>query len=362
MKFLRLAFLILLAGCSTGNPVFESHDLPVLESEELRQADVEISGLNVSIQIFDAGVSPESSIYVAAAQVREVERRYLPYVLKQTLDRSGFWGAVRVLPKLDPSAEINVTATIIESSGTELSLHVGVTTATGKVWLDGIYRDVTDHNDYGADPDYVNDTFQDIYSRIANDMSLQLLMQSGGERQEIIDAALMRYGLALSPDVFSRYIEMSGADYVVTALPAHDDPMLLNLLRIRDSEYLFADSVDAHYEKLYRTVGPTYSWWRFYSFELVSGNERLVDIDATRGASKGSWYAMERTYKTFKEAKMNQDALRELSESFERETAATTTEVSGSVVELAGSLVQQYDTWRRILQAMYGAATEMKKP
>ena len=71
---------------------------------------------------------------------------------------------------------------------------------------------------------------------------------------------------------------------------------------------------------------------------------------------------MERIYKTFKETKMNQDALRELSESFERETAATVAEVLGRVVELNGSLEQQYDTWRLILQAMYEAETEMKVP
>ena len=362
MKLLRLAFLILLAGCSTPNPLLESDDRSVLQTEELRQTNVQTSGLNVSIRVFDAGDSPESSIYVAAARVREVERRYLPYVLKKTLDRSGFWGAVRVLPRLDPSAEINVAAKIIESSGTELSLQVRVITATGEVWLDKIYREASDQNDYSSDPNHVNDPFQNIYTRIANDMCLRLDMLSSGQQRQIIDSGVMRYGLAISPEVFSRYIEMSDIGYVVTALPARDDPMLLNLLKVRDAEYLFADSVDAYYEKLYRIIGPTYAWWRFYSFELIVGNERLEKIDATRGATKGSWYAMERIYKTFKETKMNQDALRELSESFERETAATVAEVLGRVVELNGSLEQQYDTWRLILQAMYEAETEMKVP
>ena len=361
MKVLPLVSLLVLIGCATSKPVIEPRR-PMAENVALRQANGETGGLNVSIRVFKAGNSPQTSIYVAASQVREVERRYFPYVLKRTLDRSGFWGAVRLLPRADPSAEINVAATIIESSGAALSLQILVTTATGQVWLDRIYHDVTDHIDYATDPDYVSDAFQDIYSRIANDMSERLLVQSEAQRREVIDAALIRYGQALSPDAFSRYIEATHDGYVLAALPALDDPLLLNLLRIRKSEYLFSDSVDAHYEKLYRTVGPTYAWWRYYSYELIVGNERLGGMDAARGAAKGSWYAMERIYKTFKEAKMNQDALRELSESFERETTATTAEISGRVVELSGSLDQQYDTWRLILQEMYEETTNLETP
>ena len=62
---------------------------------------------------------------------------------------------------------------------------------------------------------------------------------------------------------------------------------------------------------------------------------------------------MERVYKTFKDAKMNQDALRELTDSFDRETAPVVTEVAGRVVELSGSLQQQYALWRGILKDMY---------
>ena len=360
MRVLRFIFIIMLAGCSASNSVIEFDGRPAPETAELSIAGDWTSGLNVSIRIFGTDKFLKNSIYVSAAHVREVERRYLPYMLKQTLDRSGFWGAVRVLPKNDPSAEINITATIMESSGVNLDLRVRVATATGDIWVDKIYQGRTDETDYTSDPDYMIDTFQDVYNRIANDMSFRLLELSGGGRRRIIDAALMLYGAALSPKLFSRYIESSGTGNILTALPARDDPILSNLYKIRDSEYLFADSVDAHYEKLYRTVGPTYAWWRYYSFELIRGNERLEGIDAARGATKGSWYSMERIYKIFKEAKMNQDALRELSESFERETTDTAAEVAGRVVELSGRLDHQYDTWRRILRTMYEDAAEPK--
>ena len=58
---------------------------------------------------------------------------------------------------------------------------------------------------------------------------------------------------------------------------------------------------------------------------------------------------------------MNQDALRELSESFGRETSAIRAEISGRVFELSGSLDQQYVAWRRILRSMYEAATSLEQ-
>ena len=54
---------------------------------------------------------------------------------------------------------------------------------------------------------------------------------------------------------------------------------------------------------------------------------------------------------------MNEDALRELTESFDRETAATLADVRGRVVRLEGTLDQQYAQWRRLLREMYQVET-----
>jgi len=349
-KYLLL-FSLLLAGCNTA-PV-EQVERVIPATIDLQIDDTGSAGLNVGIRVFDSEETVTSSIYVAASQVRFVEQRYLPYVLKRTLDRSGYWGAVRVMPRHDPSAEIRVEGRVIKSNGSTLAIHLRVFDATGRTWIDEIYRDEAEAQDYSKDPDYVIDPFRDLYHRVANDMAAFLQNLDTGDRRQILNTALVRYGNALSPDAFSRYFRQEDDQYRLVGLPAAGDPLLTGVRKIRESEYLFADSMDTHFELLYRTIGPTYAWWRYYNHELVAGNERIAGIDATRGASKGSWYAMERIYKTFKEAKMNQDALRELSESFGRETATTSAEVAGRMIELNGSLDNQYQTWRRILKQMY---------
>ena len=96
-----------------------------------------------------------------------------------------------------------------------------------------------------------------------------------------------------------------------------------------------------------------------YSYELIMGNRRLEKIDATRGATSGSWYSLERVYKTYQESKMNEDALRELTESFDRETEPTVTEIAGKLVQLHGTLDFQVDEWRRLLRQAWQQETAL---
>lgn len=354
-RVLIFLVIVLISACSTTKPPMDPvlHVTPETGLVTARALPATSRIVNISINDFEADRDVASSIYLANSQVRSVEQRYLPYMLKQTLDRSGFWGAVRVLPSIDHGAELQVEGKILSSSGIALKLNIKVTDATGRVWLDRIYQDVSDDIDFVSEPNHFADPFQTLYNRIANDLQDLLTQLESEHHQQIVNTALIRYGQLLAEEAFSGYLREEEERVYLVGLPARDDPVFAGLLRVREAEYLFADSVDAHYESLFQRIGPTYAWWRYYSYELIRGNERLGQIDATRGASRGSWYAVERIYKTFKEAKMNQDALRELTDSFDRETAATTAEIAGRVIELKGSLDTQYEMWRKILSNMY---------
>jgi hypothetical protein len=291
--------------------------------------------------------------------VLSVEKRYVPYQLKKTLDRSGYFGAVRVMPREDLSAELNITGRLIESDGVVLKFSIKAEDAAGRIWLDRIYQDGATGEDYSKDPDYNKDPFQGLYNQVANDLVEVLRLRSEPELQTLLDIATVVYGRSLSEEAFGRYLKETEEGLVLVGLPALTDPAFVRVQRIRDSEYLFADSIDAHYESLQRQVGQTYAWWQHYSYELIMGNRRLETIDATRGATSGSWYSLERVYKTYQESKMNEDALRELTESFDRETEPTVTEIAGKVVQLHGTLDFQVDEWRRLLRQAWQQETAL---
>ena len=334
---------------------------PMFEPVELNYAHASLAerpNLNISLETFTSTLKVSSPIYSSATRIRSVETRYLPYVLKRTLDLSQYWGAVRVLPRADPSAELQVSGTILSSDGVELRLLIKVTDATGQVWLDNLYHETATDLHYGATPHYLDDPFQNLFNRIANDLSARLQLVSTAAQQHILDMAMLSYAVALSPASFSGYLaDAQDGELKLLSLPARDDPLLSRVDKIRQGEYLFTDGVDAQYELLFRQLGPTYAWWRHYSYELIIGNEKLEQIDATRGATRGSWYAMERIYKTYKESKMNEDALRELTLSFDNETRPLVTQIAGKVIELSGTLDMQYDEWRRILRDIYREET-----
>ena len=351
-----VALVCFLGGCGTPrtDPEQSSVSDPVdVALVVFQDTQVQLARLNLSIAVFDVKSEIESSIYSAKIQVSSVERRYLPFRLKETLDRAGFWGAVRVMPQADLNSEINVTGTVLFSDGVELRLQILAVDATGRVWLDRIYQDLTSDLDYSTDPSYQIDPFQDLYNRVSNDLSDSLGSYTKLDRDLLLNVAMLKYARELSPETFGRYLSEDMGVITLNGLPSEDDPLLQRVQRIRESEYLFADSVDQHYESLHKQIGPTYAWWRYYSYELIEGNRKLTKVDATRGATRGSWYAMERIYKTYKESKMNEDALRELTNSFDRETEPTVADLAGSVIRLTGTLDRQYEEWRRLLRELY---------
>ena len=352
----------MLSGCA-AQPAHEPVHVVSPEETELLRLENRLSqleSLNVSIQVFTSSAAQASSLYNSAAQVRSVESRYLPFILKQTMDHSGFWGAVRVMPRHDPNAELIVEGVILDSDGVALKLFIRARDATGRIWLEQQYGDFANEIDYARDPDFRIDPFQDLFNRIANDLVEVQKQLDEKTHDRLLDITMARYAAELSPESFAGFIaETESGQLELLGLPARDDPVFKSVQRIRESEYLFADAVDAHYESLYQRVGPTYAWWRYYGYELILGNEKLRRVDATRGATRGSWYSMERIYKTYKESKMNEDALRELTNSFDKETEPTITEIAGKVVQLTGSLDNQYDEWREILRALYKQQTEL---
>ena len=345
-----------LGACGTPRTDPEQSSLPEPEDVALavsQDTEVPLARLNLSIVVFDVESEIENSIYSSRKQVSSVERRYLPFRLKETLERSGFWGAVRLMPQTDLNSEINVTGKILFSDGVELRLQVLAVDAAGRVWLDRTYCDVTSDLDYSTDPSYQIDPFQDLYNRISNDLSGSLGSYKKQDRDSLLDIAMLKYARELSPETFGRYLSEDMGVVTLNGLPSEDDPLFQRVQRIRESEYLFADSVDQHYDSLHKQIGPTYAWWRYYSYELIEGNRKLTKVDATRGATRGSWYAMERIYKTYKESKMNEDALRELTNSFDRETEPTVADLAGRVIRLTGTLDRQYEEWRRLLLELY---------
>jgi hypothetical protein len=294
-------------------------------------------------------------------RVRTAEASYLPVVLRKTLQESRHWGAVRVIPEVDPTSEILITAKILESNALELSIKIHVVDASGVIWLDRVYTDTsTDHGygygtgfDAGVESDGLKEPFQDLYNEIANDMFRVLASKDDKQISRILDMSTLRYAIALSPKSFSGYLEVStDGTMLVSGLPARNDKMYERAIKIRESEYRFIDVMDQQYDSFFTKMQRVYPYWRQYSYELMVYNSEL-ERSGSGKRRNNTWAILEDVYRTYQEFKLNEDALRELSVSFESEMKPTEAELEGRVVELSGTLHDQYNDWRELLREFY---------
>jgi hypothetical protein len=82
--------------------------------------EADFSKLNVSVAVLDPGIPEDQSIHRdldVFPRIRNIEALFLPFLIRQTLVETGEWGAVRVVPEYDPSAELGIAGTIVSVSG-----------------------------------------------------------------------------------------------------------------------------------------------------------------------------------------------------------------------------------------------------
>jgi len=361
MVRLLLPIILALSAC-TSRPVVQT---PLPEPAEVvlnYSSKILADPFNVSIVLFNGKTSEVSRIY---APIREAESAYLPVQLRNTLDESGYWGAVNVVPSKDVAAELLVTGKIVESDAVTLALDIEVRDSRGHVWFSKVYRDYAmdyamDYaTDYGLEvlENTTTDPFQDLFNQIANDMSEAQSLLQANDRLRILDTSMLRYAMLLSPEAFSRYLIVDEfGEIAMQGLPARNDPLYSRVRQIREREFSMQDVVDEHFENFYDDMQKIYPFWRQSSYELLVYNNQLEGRQR-KGPRAGSWAAVESVYRTYKELKLNEDELRELASSFEREISPTVTEMEGRVIELQGSLSSQYKTWRRLLREIYAETT-----
>lgn len=383
-----LATLALLSGC-VQTQVIKANPTPLVSAQDEIPDD---AVLDVGVAIFDPGLAgdlakqeDEENDDNVFREVRRAEARYMAYQLKSTLEDSGNWGAVRVLPRESDAIDLMVQGEIRHSDGERLSIEITAIDSTNKVWLKKAYADTASKFAYKDHVPNTGDPFQDIYNSIANDLLQVRKDMSYAQLENIRTVSELKFAQDLAPSVFSDYLDDSSGEYEIVRLPAPDDPMVARMLRIRQREYMFIDTIDEHYAGLNRDMEQPYDYWRKFTFEEAQAQRELkasarnrmlagaamviggviVDQKAqTQGArvvGTGGVVAGIATFKSGwdrnKEAKLHAEAIKELSESMEAQVAPMVVDVEGQTVELTGTIDAQYDEWRHILKEIYAAET-----
>ena len=370
-------FSLFLGGC-TSTKVINANSTPAIQAVG-SQADELL--LDIGITPFDPNIpSKEEDLAngFIIPDVRRAESGYIAYHLKDTLELTGNWGAVRVTPKTTDTVGLHVTGKLLISDGEKLRISIRVVDATGKVWINKTYQDTASKFSYEV---IKEDPFQDLYNEIANDILLVRQKNAPDRIREIKMVADLRFALDLAPDAFEGYISEDKTRLIPMQLPAEDDTMMRRLEKIKEREYIFVDTMDEYYGRFYTNMRESYDEWRLATYEeaillrrlqkqsrnrliggaalvaagIYAGSESSTYAEtlASSGVVSGGVAAIRSGLNRRKDAEIHAQSLRELGQSLGSEIGPSVLKIEGETIELEGSAAAQYDEWRNILRAIY---------
>lgn len=324
------------------------------------------------------------------AEIRSAEARYLPYHLKNTLQGTGHWGAVRVVPSQSAYTDIIVSGAIKESDGEFVEIDISVADARGKHWFSKTYAAQTGMSSYSENRDRRQDPYQKVFNDVANDLRIFVKTLPPDEIRELRQVSELKFFADMSPLAYGEHLAKNElGEIAIVRLPAENDPSVDRLRQIRERDRLVVDTLNEHYANFYYGIAIPYHSWRKVTRE-ESINYRQVkrsammqtligavviagalaantsDNSRSRQRMKGQLQnvAIGQGFETMmsgftrrSESKMHIESIRELSESFGAEAAPMVVTVEGETRQLTGTAAAQYESWRRLLKDIYEAET-----
>jgi hypothetical protein len=378
--------VILAALACSGCVTHETRPQPRLNAIQAAAEIPEDQLLDVGVRLFDENVPEDEKKREKERifpDVRKAEARYLAMQVRNTLEGSGQWGQVRVIPVDDEALDVRVSAKILESTGMQLRLDVTVDDASGRVWFHKEYEQLADTRSYKDTTGKPRDPFQNLYAQLANDMLAYRATLTAMDLQTVRNVSELRFASDLAPYAFHDFLttDKKKGTYQVVRLPASDDPMMARMDRIRERDYALLDTVNEHYALFSDNMSESYTNWRRYSHDEIEAQDEAQRSATTRkllGAAAiigglvmgtqsntyvgqaaataavfGGAYAVKSGFDKGSEVKMHSDSLKQLGESFQAEVQPMVVEVEGRTLQLRGTAEEQFQEWRRLLKELY---------
>lgn len=387
--FLLIAFLCLAgAGCSVNEVVVAEETKLIVAESPVEEAML----LDIGIVEFDAGIPENNDPQKTRVfdEIRSAETKFLAYHLKTTLQGTGHWGAVRVIPSRSAFTDVIVSGRIERSDGEFVVLDISVDDAAGRRWFDKSYETQTGKTSYSERRDRRRDPYQKVFNDIANDLQAFVAQLPARQLQQTRQISELQFFADMSPLAYGEHLQTDEDGLVsVVRLPAENDPAVMRLRQIRERDRLVVDTLNEHYANFYYGIAIPYRSWRKNSRQeavdyrevkrsarmqalvgvVVLAGSLAIDTNSsnrrTRNVNRGLqnmgiYEGLNRVIGGFQrnsEASLHLDTIAELSESFGAEAAPMVVNVEGQERRLTGTAAAQYESWRKLLKEIYEAET-----
>ncbi|NQV86722.1 MAG: hypothetical protein HQ492_06555 [Woeseiaceae bacterium] len=384
-----LTIAMVTAGCAVQELVVAEETQLVVATSSVDEALL----LDIGIVEFDAGIPKDNDPVKTGIydDIRLAEAKYLPYHLKTTLQGSGFWGAVRVIPSTDAFTDVIISGAIKKSDGEYIELEISVSDAAGRHWFTREYETQTGLTSYSKRRDRSRHPYQKVYNDLSNDLQVYAAALPPKQLQQTRQVSELQFFQDMSPTAYSGYLaaDKNGISNVAR-LPAENDASVTRMRQIRERDRLVVDTLNEHYANFYYGIAIPYNSWRKTSraetvkfrqekrsaqLQALVGVVVLVgstQIDTNGSSSRNTnninralqYQGITRGLNTVfsalqrnRDAGLHLDAIAELSESFGNEAAPMVVNVEGQERRLTGTAEAQYESWRQLLKEINEAET-----
>lgn len=391
---LALALGVFCSGCAVQELVVADETELVVAQSAIDEALL----LDVGIIEFSAGI-PENNrpqktgIY---EDIRLAEAKYIPYHIKTTLQGTGHWGAVRVIPTTSAFTDIIVSGAIVRSDGEYVEIEMTVHDAAGRHWFSERYETQTGLTSYSKRRDRRRDPYQKVFNDFANDLHQFAAGLPPRQLAQTRQISELQFFADMSPVAYQGFLGQDNKGVAtILRLPAENDPSVARMRQIRERDRLVVDTLNEHYANFYYGIAIPYRNWRknaraetikFRQEKRSAQMQALVgvvvlagstQIDTRSSASRNTrninralqYQAMSRGFNTLwgalnrnREAGLHLDAIAELSRSFGGEASPMVVRIEGQERRLTGTAEAQYESWRKLLRDIYEAETGFSQP
>lgn len=380
LKYVTILFLFLaLPGLAAVDKITSATRIPISTPSTPFPAD---TLLDVGIAPLADGLELTDENDTVFPEVRYAETIYFSDQLAKTVENSGGWGAVRVIPNNDIVVDVYVTGKILQSDGETMDLKIEVFDTSGKKWFSEQYTQVVGKYAYDRRIKNMGDPFQNLYTRIANDLLAYREKLSDKEAKDLRTLSELRFARQFAPQAFSDYVSEGKRGILkIERLPAQNDSILERVKKIRQRDYLYIDTMQDYYDNFSEQMHVAYQNFRRESYDSVVrarqldqlGTKRIVagigaiiagiygrlegdnsavrDISTVTAASGGILIKSGLDKK--QEAATYNESVSELGASLEAEIAPQVITLEDRTVTLTGTVSAQYQQWKELLQQIY---------
>lgn len=384
-----LIFSHFLAGCVTTGSQRTVGPKSSSSYEEKVTDTVSIAPkLDVIIPVFDPGLSEDTSNYEDDGiwpELRRAEANRFAYKLKQALDDSHEFGAVRVTPDETASGDLYVLGKIEESDGQNVKFELAVMDISNKKWLNKSFKHEVQESFYQNNRNDGEDPYDPVFEEASAQIIDALKKRSASELDNLKYIANLQFGASFNDAAFMEYMNTKGRYIKLVSKPSDNDPLFERVMAIRVREQLFVDSLQQNYVSFSQNMDESYLTWQEASFTekqlrheakqegiyKAVGGVLLIALAIAAGASGdsndsnialdtaavaggiGGAMLIASGYKSIKEAEIHQSAINELGESVNLELEAQVISFEDETVELTGNIQQQFVQWRAFLKRIY---------